>query len=67
MRNADMAILKQDNMQSLAKKHPSECRLYASNFIRLLSVLTLQMCILCRGLKVLVDLLDEEYAEEGNW
>jgi hypothetical protein len=67
-----------------SKKYPSECRLEASNFIRLLchtSVLTLQMFIAwvqgprslfnlaitlfsCRGLKVLVDLLDEDYTEQ---
>ncbi|OBZ71172.1 Cytokinesis protein sepH [Grifola frondosa] len=52
-----------------SKKHPSECRLEASNFIRLLchsSVLTLQMFISCRGLKVLVDLLDEDYTEQTD-
>ncbi|KAE9393160.1 hypothetical protein BT96DRAFT_979042 [Gymnopus androsaceus JB14] len=46
-----------------SKRYPSECRLEASNFIRLLchaSVLTLQMFISCRGLKTLVDLLDED-------
>ncbi|TFK48734.1 hypothetical protein OE88DRAFT_1633996 [Heliocybe sulcata] len=50
-----------------SKRFPSECRLEASNFIGLLcqsSVLTLQMFISCRGLKVLVDLLDEDYAEQ---
>ncbi|KAH9950642.1 kinase-like protein [Amylocystis lapponica] len=50
-----------------SKRHPVECRLEASNFIRLLchsSVLTLQMFIACRGLKVLVDLLDEDYSEQ---
>ena len=68
-----------------SKKYPSECRLEASNFIRLLchtSVLTLQMFISyvsshppssfiysssqkrCRGLKVLVDLLDEDYSDQ---
>lgn len=50
-----------------SKKYPSECRLEASHFIGLLcqsSVLTLQMFISCRGLKVLVDLLDEDYAEQ---
>ncbi|CAL1713540.1 unnamed protein product [Somion occarium] len=50
-----------------SKKYPSECRLEASKFIQLLchaSVLTLQMFISCRGLKVLVDLLDEDYAEQ---
>ncbi|KAF9265314.1 hypothetical protein L218DRAFT_957501 [Marasmius fiardii PR-910] len=52
-----------------SKKYPSECRLEASNFIRLLcntSVLTLQMFISCRGLKVLVDLLDEDYTEQTD-
>ncbi|KAF8627476.1 hypothetical protein AX17_006288 [Amanita inopinata Kibby_2008] len=56
-------------MEFTSKKYPSECRLEASNFIRLLchtSVLTLQMFISCRGLKVLVDLLDEDYAEEAE-
>ncbi|PFH54052.1 hypothetical protein AMATHDRAFT_53856 [Amanita thiersii Skay4041] len=56
-------------MEFTSKKYPSECRLEASNFIRLLchtSVLTLQMFISCRGLKVLVDLLDEDYAEETD-
>ncbi|KAH8830757.1 hypothetical protein DL96DRAFT_1594203 [Flagelloscypha sp. PMI_526] len=51
-----------------SKKYPSECRLEASEFIRLLchtSVLTLQMFISCRGLKVLVDLLDEDYSEQA--
>ncbi|THU86086.1 kinase-like protein [Dendrothele bispora CBS 962.96] len=52
-----------------SKKHPSECRLEASHFIRLLchtSVLTLQMFISCRGLKVLVDLLDDDYSEQAD-
>ncbi|KAF8513773.1 hypothetical protein JB92DRAFT_3083136 [Gautieria morchelliformis] len=52
-----------------SKKHSSECRLEASNFIRLLchsSVLTLQMFISCRGLRVLVDLLDEDYADQTD-
>ncbi|EGN91709.1 hypothetical protein SERLA73DRAFT_173393 [Serpula lacrymans var. lacrymans S7.3] len=52
-----------------SKKYPSEIRLEASNFIRLLchtSVLTLQMFISCRGLKVLVDLLDEDYTEQTD-
>ncbi|OCH90450.1 kinase-like protein [Obba rivulosa] len=52
-----------------SKKYPPECRLEASNFIRLLchaSVLTLQMFIACRGLKVLVDLLDEDYTEQAD-
>ncbi|PPQ99462.1 hypothetical protein CVT26_014278 [Gymnopilus dilepis] len=54
-------------MEFTSKKYPSECRQEASNFIRLLchtSVLTLQMFISCRGLKVLVDLLDEDYSEQ---
>ncbi|KAI0075090.1 kinase-like protein [Panus rudis PR-1116 ss-1] len=52
-----------------SKKYPSECRLEASHFIQLLchsSVLTLQMFISCRGLKVLVDLLDEDYTEQAE-
>ncbi|TCD65509.1 hypothetical protein EIP91_002557 [Steccherinum ochraceum] len=52
-----------------SKRHAIECRLQASNFIRLLchsSVLTLQMFISCRGLKVLVDLLDEDYSEQAE-
>ncbi|KIJ54808.1 hypothetical protein M422DRAFT_240892 [Sphaerobolus stellatus SS14] len=52
-----------------SKKFSSECRLEASNFIQLLchsSVLTLQMFISCRGLRVLVDLLDEDYAEQTD-
>ncbi|KAH8077271.1 kinase-like protein [Cristinia sonorae] len=52
-----------------SKRHPIDCRLQASNFIRLLchsSVLTLQMFISCRGLKVLVDLLDEDYSEQAE-
>ncbi|KAI0351403.1 kinase-like protein [Trametes cingulata] len=52
-----------------SKKYPSECRSEASHFIRLLchsSVLTLQMFISCRGLKVLVDLLDEDYTEQSE-
>ncbi|KAF8208416.1 hypothetical protein K438DRAFT_1812186 [Mycena galopus ATCC 62051] len=54
-------------MNFTSKKFPSECRLEASNFIRLLchtSVMTLQMFISCRGLKVLVDLIDEDYTEQ---
>ncbi|KAJ3814466.1 hypothetical protein F5876DRAFT_32857, partial [Lentinula aff. lateritia] len=46
-----------------SKRFPFECRLEASNFIQLMchtSVLTLQMFISCRGLKVLVALLDED-------
>lgn len=56
-------------MEFTSKKYPSECRFEASNFIRLLchtSVLTLQMFISCRGLKVLVDLLDEDYTEQAE-
>ncbi|KAG6377196.1 hypothetical protein JVT61DRAFT_1249 [Boletus reticuloceps] len=52
-----------------SKKYPSECRTEVSNFIRLLchtSALTLQMFISCRGLKVLVDLLDEDYTEQSE-
>ncbi|KAF8558280.1 kinase-like protein [Imleria badia] len=52
-----------------SKKYPTECRTEASNFIRLLchtSALTLQMFISCRGLKVLVDLLDEDYTEQSE-
>ncbi|KAI0299616.1 hypothetical protein BC826DRAFT_932423 [Russula brevipes] len=52
-----------------SKRYTSECRLQASNFIQLLchtSVLTLQMFISCRGLKVLVDLLDEDFAEQSE-
>lgn len=52
-----------------SKKYASECRLEASNFIRLLchtSVLTLQMFIACRGLKVLVELLDEDYTDQAD-
>ncbi|KAJ3481208.1 hypothetical protein NLJ89_g12230 [Agrocybe chaxingu] len=54
-------------MEFTSKKYPIERRLEASNFIRLLchtSVVTLQMFISCRGLKVLVDLLDEDYIEQ---
>ncbi|KAJ7202878.1 hypothetical protein GGX14DRAFT_653362 [Mycena pura] len=54
-------------MSFTSKRFPSECRLEASNFIRLLchtSVMTLQMFISCRGLKVLVDLIDEDYTEQ---
>ncbi|OSX57176.1 hypothetical protein POSPLADRAFT_1050231 [Postia placenta MAD-698-R-SB12] len=52
-----------------SKKYPPECRTEASNFIRLLchsSVLTLQMFIACRGLKVLVELLDEDFNEQTD-
>ncbi|KAG8761646.1 hypothetical protein FRC14_000030 [Serendipita sp. 396] len=50
-----------------SKKYSSECRLEASKTIRMLchtSVLTLQMFISCRGLRVLVDILDEDYVEQ---
>ncbi|KAI9507778.1 kinase-like protein [Russula earlei] len=56
-------------MSFASKRYPSECRLQASNFIQLLchtSVLTLQMFISCRGLKDLVDLLDEDFAEQSE-
>ncbi|KAF8583337.1 kinase-like protein [Ramaria rubella] len=56
-------------MAFTSKKFSSECRLEASNFIRMLchsSVLTLQMFISCRGLRVLVDLLDEDYADQTD-
>lgn len=56
-------------MTFTTKKYSSECRLEASHFIRLLchsSVLTLQMFISCRGLRVLVDLLDEDFAEQTD-
>ncbi|KAG8897651.1 hypothetical protein FRB99_008009, partial [Tulasnella sp. 403] len=56
-------------MTFTTKKYSSECRLEASHFIRLLchsSVLTLQMFISCRGLRVLVDLLDEDYTEQTD-
>ncbi|KAG8969493.1 hypothetical protein FRC03_002354, partial [Tulasnella sp. 419] len=56
-------------MTFTTKKYSSDCRLEASNFVRLLchsSVLTLQMFISCRGLKVLVDLLDEDYGEQSD-
>ncbi|THH10479.1 hypothetical protein EW145_g1305 [Phellinidium pouzarii] len=52
-----------------SKKFSSECRLEASHFVSLLchtSVLTLQMFIACRGLKVLVDLLDEDFVEQRD-
>ncbi|EIW81107.1 hypothetical protein CONPUDRAFT_104294 [Coniophora puteana RWD-64-598 SS2] len=52
-----------------SKRYSSECRQEASNFVRLLchtSVLTLQMFISNRGLKVLVDLLDEDYTEQSE-
>ncbi|KDN41719.1 hypothetical protein RSAG8_07250, partial [Rhizoctonia solani AG-8 WAC10335] len=56
-------------MSFTTKKYSTECRVEASNFIRVLcqtSVLTLQMFISCRGLKVLVDLLDEDYSNQTN-
>ncbi|WRT67650.1 uncharacterized protein IL334_004622 [Kwoniella shivajii] len=47
-----------------SKKHSLETRLEASTFIQQLtsSALTLQMFISCRGLRILVELLDEDYA-----
>ncbi|WVO23738.1 uncharacterized protein IAS62_005094 [Cryptococcus decagattii] len=47
-----------------SKKHSLETRLEASTFVRQLtrSALTLQMFISCRGLRILVELLDEDYA-----
>ncbi|KLO16806.1 kinase-like protein [Schizopora paradoxa] len=56
-------------MEFTSKKFSSECRLEASHFISLLchtSVLTLQMFIACRGLKVLVDLLDEDFVDQRD-
>ncbi|KAH7097083.1 hypothetical protein BKA62DRAFT_818558 [Auriculariales sp. MPI-PUGE-AT-0066] len=54
-------------MEFTSKKFSFECRQQASDFIRMLchsSALTLQMFISCRGLKYLVNLLDESYAEQ---
>ncbi|OCF43911.1 STE/STE11/CDC15 protein kinase [Kwoniella heveanensis CBS 569] len=47
-----------------SKRHSLETRLEASTFIQQLtrSALTLQMFISCRGLRILVELLDEDYA-----
>ncbi|PCH40431.1 kinase-like protein [Wolfiporia cocos MD-104 SS10] len=56
-------------MNFTSKRYPAECRTQASHFIRLLchsSVLTLQMFIACRGLKVLVDLLEEDFTEQTD-
>ncbi|PPR05399.1 hypothetical protein CVT24_008013 [Panaeolus cyanescens] len=56
-------------MEFTSKKYSTDCRLEASHFVMLLchtSVLTLQMFISCRGLKVLVDLLDEDYGEQSD-
>lgn len=56
-------------MDFTSKRFSSECRLEASHFISLLchtSVLTLQMFIACRGLKILVDLLDEDFVEQRD-
>ncbi|WWD18350.1 hypothetical protein CI109_102800 [Kwoniella shandongensis] len=46
-----------------SKRHSLETRLEASTFIQQLtrSPLTLQMFISCRGLRILVELLDEDY------
>ncbi|ORX40201.1 hypothetical protein BD324DRAFT_644621 [Kockovaella imperatae] len=48
-----------------SKKYALETRIEASSFIQQLtqSALTLQMFISCRGLRILVELLDEDYAE----
>ncbi|KAF8195031.1 hypothetical protein BJ912DRAFT_1085824 [Pholiota molesta] len=58
------------SMEFTSKKYPSECRLEAWNFIRLLchtSILTLQMFISCRGMKVdLLDEDDEDYSEQAE-
>ncbi|KAH9922944.1 uncharacterized protein B0H18DRAFT_1085777 [Fomitopsis serialis] len=43
-----------------SKKYPPECRTEASNFIRLLCHSS------CRGLKVLVDLLEEDFSEQTD-
>ncbi|KAF8318953.1 kinase-like protein, partial [Clavulina sp. PMI_390] len=56
-------------MTFASKKYAFECRSEASQFVQLLchsSLLTLQMFISCRGLKVLVDLLDEDYQEQAD-
>ncbi|KAL5482758.1 CDC15_2 [Sanghuangporus weigelae] len=56
-------------MDFTSKRFASECRLEASHFVSLLchtSVLTLQMFIACRGLKILVDLLDEDFVEQRD-
>ncbi|KAF8333555.1 uncharacterized protein EI90DRAFT_3145216 [Cantharellus anzutake] len=56
-------------MAFTSKKYSLECRSEASNFVQLLcqsSMLTLQMFISCRGLKVLVELLDEDYSEQKD-
>ncbi|KZO92675.1 Pkinase-domain-containing protein [Calocera viscosa TUFC12733] len=54
-------------MSFTSKKFSTECRVEASNFVRSLctsSPMTLQMFISCRGLKVLVDILDEDFSEQ---
>ncbi|KAG1883602.1 hypothetical protein F4604DRAFT_1878900 [Suillus subluteus] len=43
------------------KEYPSERRVEVSNFIRLLCHTSV---LICRGLKVLVDLLDEDYTDQ---
>ncbi|GFZ45328.1 non-specific serine/threonine protein kinase [Saitozyma sp. JCM 24511] len=47
-----------------SRKHSLETRLEASTFIQQLtrSAITLQMFISCRGLRILVELLDEDYS-----
>ncbi|TYJ51976.1 hypothetical protein B9479_007421 [Cryptococcus floricola] len=51
-----------------SKKHSLEIRLEASTFIQHLtaSPLTLQMFISCRGLRILVELLDEDYVANSS-
>ncbi|KAK8858460.1 hypothetical protein IAR55_002687 [Kwoniella newhampshirensis] len=51
-----------------SKKHSLQTRLEASAFIHQLtrSALTLQMFISCRGLRILVELLDEDYTVNKN-
>ncbi|WVQ72942.1 hypothetical protein IAR50_002504 [Cryptococcus sp. DSM 104548] len=51
-----------------SKKHSLESRLEASTFIQHLtaSPLTLQMFISCRGLRILVELLDEDYVANSS-
>ncbi|EJU03326.1 Pkinase-domain-containing protein [Dacryopinax primogenitus] len=56
-------------MSFTSKKFSTECRVEASNFVRSLctsSPMTLQMFISCRGLKVLVDILDEDFSEQQD-
>lgn len=54
-------------MAYASKRYPEEIRMGAAAFLREMchtSTLTLQMFISCRGPKVLVELLDEEYSEQ---